>query len=190
VEWFGKVIGQEYYTKINEIGQLTSRFTKHLAGKLLTLCNEIQNYGGAYKSNDLLKNIITHDHFLVEGKGKNSYELPDYNNYVFATNNDWAIKVSAMGRRYFVLNCSNKYAGNKVYFKRLLEQLESKETAVHFFHWLAKRDISEWRLSAIPETAFKKQLKMNSIPGPIQMLMEIYTGKYPEVPWTQVSGED
>jgi len=120
----------------------------------------------------------------VEGKGENSYELPDYNNYVFATNNDWAIKVSATDRRYFVLDCSNKYAGNKVYFKRLLEQLESKETAIHFFHWLAKRDISEWRLSAIPETAFKKQLKMNSVPGPIQMLMEIYTGKYPEVAWT------
>jgi len=55
---------------------------------------------------------------------------------------------------------------------------------------LAKRDISEWRLSAIPETAFKKQLKMNSVPGPIQMLMEIYTCEYPEVAWTQVSGDD
>jgi len=30
----------------------------------------------------------------VEGKWENSYELPNYN-YVFATNNDWAIKVSA-----------------------------------------------------------------------------------------------
>jgi len=59
-EWFGKeVIGQKYYTKIDEIGQLTSRFTKHLAGKLFTLCDEIQNYGGAYKGNDLLKNFIT-----------------------------------------------------------------------------------------------------------------------------------
>jgi len=46
VEWFGKrIIGQQYYTKINEIGQLTSRFTKHLAGKLFTLCNEILWWG-------------------------------------------------------------------------------------------------------------------------------------------------
>jgi len=80
-----EVIGQECYTKIDEIGQLTSRFTKHLAGKLFTLCDEIQSYSGAYKSNDLLKNIISHDHFLVEGKGKNSYKLPDYNNYVFTS---------------------------------------------------------------------------------------------------------
>jgi len=44
VEWFGKeVIGQAYYTKIDEIGQLTSCFTKCLAGKLFTLCDEIQN---------------------------------------------------------------------------------------------------------------------------------------------------
>jgi len=159
VEWFGKeAIGQEYYTKIDEIGQLTSQFTKHLAGKLFTLCDEIQNYGGAYKSNDLLKNIITHDHFLVEGKGENSYELPDYNNYVFATNNDWAIKV-CHGQK-IVLDCSNKYAGNKVYFKILLEQLESKDTEVHFFHWLAKRDVSEWRLSAIPETIGPAELQV------------------------------
>jgi len=35
VEWFGKeVIGQEYYTKIDEIMQLTGKFTKHLAGVL------------------------------------------------------------------------------------------------------------------------------------------------------------
>jgi len=48
VEWFGKeVIGQECYTKIDEIGQLTSCFTKHLAEKLFTLCDEIQSYGGA-----------------------------------------------------------------------------------------------------------------------------------------------
>jgi len=105
-----------------------------------------------HKSNDLLKNIITHDHFLVEGKGEDSYQLPNYNNNVFATNNDWAIKVSVTDRRYFVLDCNNKYAGNRVYFKRLTEQLEIEETAVHFFHWLAKRDISDWRISTIPDT--------------------------------------
>jgi len=138
----------------------------------------------------MLKNIITWDDFLVEGKGENSYDLPDYNNYVFATNNDWAVKISATDRRYFVLDCNNKHAGNKVYFQRLLEELESKDTAVHFFHWLARMDVSEWRLSPIPEKAFKKQLKMNSVAGPIQMLMEIYTGEYPKVTWAQISGVD
>jgi len=150
----------------------------------------MRSYGGAYKSNDFLKNIITWDDFLVEGKHKNSYDLPDYNNYAFATNNDCAVKISATDRRYFVLDCNNKHAGDKVYFKRITDQLESKETAIHFFHWLARREISEWRLSSIPETAFKKQLKMNLVPGPIQMLIEIYTGEYTQVAWTQVFGED
>jgi len=55
---------------------------------------------------------------------------------------------------------------------------------------LARREISKWRLSSIPKTAFKKQLKMNSVPGPIQLLMEILTAEYPEVAWTWISGED
>jgi len=70
----------------------------------------------------------------VEGKGENSHDLPDYNNYAFAPNNNWAVKISATDRRYFVLDCNNNHAGDKVYFKRITDQLESKETAIHFFH--------------------------------------------------------
>jgi len=43
---------------------------------------------------------------------------------------------------------------------------------------LANRNLKSWRPKRIPETSLKKQLKMNAIPAPIEMLMEIYTGEY------------
>jgi len=104
------------------------------------------------------------------------------NNCIFATNSNCAIKVDISNRRYFVLDCNNKYTDDEVYFDRLVGQLKTKEAAVHFFHWLANRDLKSWRPKKIPETTLKKQLKMNTIPAPIEMLMEIYTGEYEGFP--------
>jgi len=43
---------------------------------------------------------------------------------------------------------------------------------------LANRNLKSWRPKKIPEAMLKKQLKMNMIPAPIEILMEIYTSEY------------
>jgi len=134
---------------------------------LLTLCDEIQNYGGAHKSNDKLKSIITQTELAVEKKGHDIYTVSDYNNYIFLTNNDWPIKVEASDRRFLLLGLDNGHANDNSYFKPLVAQLND-EAAEHF-HWLAQRDLTEWNSKDIPMTDLKKQLKVNSLAAPYQV---------------------
>jgi len=51
---------------------------------------------------------------------------------------------------------------------------------------LANRNLKTWRSKKIPETTLKKKLKMNTIPAPIEMLMEIYTGEYERFPLNEM----
>ena len=53
---------------IGDIDRLLGRFNSIIQNKLLTICDEISNYGGAYKSNDKLKNLITQSEQLIEKK--------------------------------------------------------------------------------------------------------------------------
>lgn len=59
----------------------------------------IQNYGGAHKSNDKLKSLITQTQQKIERKGLDVQTINNFNNYIFLTNNDWAIKIEASDRR-------------------------------------------------------------------------------------------
>ena len=58
------VIGRAYATNVNDMNQLLGQFNSIIGDKLLTVCDEIQNYGGAYKSNDKLKSLITNESII------------------------------------------------------------------------------------------------------------------------------
>ena len=75
-----RVAGRDYSTSINDMNQLLGNFNAIVEHKLLTVCDEIQNYGGAYKSNDKLKSLITNESIIIERKGFDSQSLEDFNN--------------------------------------------------------------------------------------------------------------
>lgn len=172
-EFIGKhVIGQQYYITLNDIDQIIGRFNSSIENKLLTVCDEVQNYGGAHKSNDKLKSIITQNMQLIERKGVDIQKISDYNNYIFLTNNDWPIKIENGDRRYLALELDNKYANNKEYFTELSSQIND-DAGKHFFHWLANIDITKWNHRNIPNTDLKRQLKLNSVSVPIQYIIDL-----------------
>jgi hypothetical protein len=177
-EFFGKqILGHRYSIVLSDIEQLIGKFNSQLENKLLTICDEIQNYGGAHKSNDKLKSLITQTECTIERKGVDSVSVSDYNNFMFLTNNDWIVKVEASDRRYFILDCDNSLANNKEYFAPLVSSTEDPETARHFFHYLAHRDLSGWNGRNIPDSDFKHELKLNSVPSPIRYLIDLVKGE-------------
>lgn len=180
-EFFGNcVLGSRYVCCIDDIDNLIGRFNAHLENKLFTICDEIQNYGGAYKSNDKLKSIITRREMGVESKGLNIRRADDLNNYIFLTNNDWALKIEGTDRRYLALELDNTQANNREYFNALYAQINDENAAIHFFHWLANRDIKGWNPDYIPETDLKRELKLNSVPAGAKFLIDIANGELNE----------
>jgi hypothetical protein len=111
------------------------------------------------------------------------FTINDRNRYVFLTNNDWPIKVEVGDRRYVCLELDSTRKLDRAYYKALADELNDFECARHFFHYLAKLDISNWCYQMIPMTELKQELKENSIPAPIQFLKECLSGEWknPEI---------
>ena len=166
------VIGENYYIMTNDIEHILGRFNSAMEGKLLTLADEVNNYGGAHRSNDKLKSMITQVDQIIERKGVDAVKIKCYNNYVFLTNNDWTIKVEASDRRYLPIEISNEKIGKKEYFDKLGSH-KNDDAGYELFHYLAKRDISKFDKHKIPMTKLKKELKMNSVSYPMHFLIAI-----------------
>jgi hypothetical protein len=184
VDFIGKkLLGKQLYAYCNDIEQVIGRFNGILMNKLLTCCDEISNYGGAHKSNDKLKSLITEEQINIEHKGMEMITIDDRNRYIFLTNNDWPIKVEPGDRRYVCLELDSTKKLDYDYYEALADELNSPDCARHFFHYLAKLDISRWRYQKIPMTNLKQELKENSISAPIQFLKECLSGdwKNPEI---------
>ena len=173
LDFIGKeVIGSRYYTTLNDVEQLVGKFNVSIEHKLLTICDEVSNYGGAYRSNDKLKNIITQPTIRIERKGIDNVEISDFNNYIFLTNNDWPVKVEAGDRRYFCLELNNEKAGDVEYFEELNASLTPSAAKCLFNYW-ASYDITNWSALRIPDTNLKTDLKLNSVSLPIKFLISI-----------------
>jgi len=166
------VIGENYYINTNNIEHILGKFNSIMEGKILTICDEISNYGGAHRSNDKLKSLITQEDQVIERKGVDPCKVKCYNNYIFLTNNDWVIKVEASDRRYFPIEISNEKIGNKEYFDKLSQHMNDI-VGYELFHYLASRDISKFNKEEIPTTELKKELKMNSVSAPMYFLISI-----------------
>lgn len=186
-EWVARSIIGEYGKVCNDIEQITGKFNAMIENAILTICDEIQNYGGAFKSNDKLKSLITQTKLVLERKGIDALELDDYNNYVFLTNNDWPIKVESSDRRYVCCECSDEFRGNSAYFGRLRACM--KEGVEAFAWFLVNRDLSNFDPRKIPLTDLKVELKINSISPVYTWLASVIRGEDNNVN-TTVGGEE
>jgi hypothetical protein len=146
---------------------------------------QIGNFGGAYCSNDKLKNIITQGEQIIERKGFDSVRVNEYNNFVGLSNNDWPWKIECGDRRHLVLEVSNAKVGDKAYFDRLALCFND-ECVRHFYNMLLRRDISYWSLMAIPTTDFKRDLKLMSAPIAVRYMVNCVRSKQPTgFSWTE-----
>jgi hypothetical protein len=156
-EQVGKMIFGPYYLYLNSMDSITNHFNAHTNNKLLTVGDEV-TWAGCHKANNLLKSKITQTHQLLEQKGVDAVEFDDYQNYVFLSNNDDAVKIEETDRRYFVSKTSNKYARNNPYFDNLATELKSKQSMEHFYTYLLRYDLSNFNIRNIPHTKAKLEM--------------------------------
>lgn len=143
LDWFGRnVIGSRHYHEYNSMEDLLNRFNSDSEYKVFCICNEISNWGGCMKTNDILKNRITNQRTRIEKKGIDAINGEDFQNFIFTTNNDWVVRITADDRRYIVLETSDKYKGDAEYFSNLAECLNKVETAEHFLGYLFNKSMN------------------------------------------------
>lgn len=166
VEFMGKhVLGQRYYNYSKGVMELFDRFNSDMENKLITLVDETKT---SEKTKDQIQTdlnaVITRTVMKVEYKGINKIpDSHDYNNFFFASNEDLPLYIDKDDRRFFILDCDNRFIGNRVYFNDLHNKMND-ETGKHFYTYLVNRNISTFDPDVRPSTEIKNQMVEDSLP--------------------------
>ena len=125
----------------NPASSLYGRFTRLREGKIFIVINEV-NGADSFSKNDIIKDMITNDDFISEGKNTNSYPMACFARFCFTTNNFNSVRVTADGRRFVVVEVSSALKGNTAYFKKLSGLIDDPRARHAYYLSLMSRDIS------------------------------------------------
>jgi len=158
-----------YTTTFRDTDSLTDRFNGDMMGKLFVLGDEIN--ARAQEVANELKNIITREKENIELKGKDKYQLSDYKNYAFTTNNENVFKVSNNDRRFVFIECPEEKK-NDEYYNKLVEFKKSPSCLKQLFNYFKNKDLNDFNPRNIPITDYKKRLIWANLEAYIKFVYE------------------
>jgi len=136
IEWLGKaMLGEKYYTTIDDNSVLYASFNSIFEGKLLAFVEEAEgkdNHGNV----DKLKSKITKKRAPIRKKMVAEYDVNDYCRWIFGTNGDNALPIRQGDRRFGMFDVDKTHRGDKGYFDALVETLENRRARVAFYQYL------------------------------------------------------
>lgn len=154
INLFRAVINKKYSSEINSIEDLEKDFNGLLENKLLVTGNEIEaKQKDSYKT---FKNAVTRTTIIINKKNVEPYELNDYTNYFFTTNNYIPIKIEAEDRRCVIIECNNKLLNEESYTE-FYACLKNKDCLISMFHFFKNRKVPV-RLGML-DTNIKKDIQ-------------------------------
>ncbi len=147
----------------NPSSVLYGRFTRMREGRLLIVVNEASGTD-SFAASEVIKDMITCDEFVSEGKGTNAYSIACFARFVFTTNNSNCMRVTADGRRMEIIEASSELRGKAAYFERLSALIADPAACHALYRALEARDISRvnW-VNDRPITEFYKSMVQQSL---------------------------
>lgn len=157
------VIGSEFGFCVGSIDELICEYNDKFETSLIVCCDELKNTGNQFKFVDALKKIVSQTTQNIHAKFMSIRpNCPDYNDYIFFTNNWGVIKPSMSDRRYFCMEGNIDRANNHEYWSGMY-QLKNDRVGEHFFYYLATLSLEDYNPRDIPMTSWKRELKEMSI---------------------------
>jgi hypothetical protein len=141
---------------------LTGNFNAHLADVCFLFADEAF-YNGDKQHEANLKALITEPVLMIEPKGIDALQQPNYLKIFMATNSDYVVSASNDERRFFLVDALDTYKGNQAYFKALAAACDDVKNQQLFLYQMLKIDLSNFNISDIPETKALKDQRYNSL---------------------------
>lgn len=154
------VIGDSIAKTVCNMEQITGRFNGMRQSLIMTVLDEaVDNKNKA--AMNAFKSLITSDFVTIEHKGKEAFQVRDFNNYVILTNNDFSSFIEESDRRSLCLLTNDSLIGKHDYFNNYYNTLSSVDAGKHIFHYLIKNICvpSGWNAQQMPDTKYKRDLK-------------------------------
>ena len=125
----------------NPANVLYGRFTRLREGRILIVVNEVHG-ADSFANSELIKDMITCDDFISEGKGTNPYPVSCFSRFVFTTNVANCMRVTSDSRRFEIIETSSELKGNSDFFDHLSAIINSRRACHAIYQSLMARPIT------------------------------------------------
>ena len=109
---------------------------------------------------------------MIERKGLEAIQQPNYIKLFMVTNEDYAVNASADERRWGVFDVDDIMIGNDQYFTELRKECNSKSVMASFLYDMLHYDITGWQPSNIPDSVGLKAQRQASLKSPGLWLLD------------------
>lgn len=172
-DFLRRVFGHKLLHRVNDLSAITRKFNKKLEGKLITIIGEIRSYNNELDS-EALKGVIT-DHTLnIEPKGKDPYEIKDFQRFIAHTNNSIPVGIKPDDRRFVIHKVGKEHIQSREYYNTLAKTIKDPQVALHFFKFLAQMDLSNFDIRDRPTTIAKQELQILTAPNVYRFMADVY----------------
>jgi hypothetical protein len=171
-------------------GPLKTKFNGELSCKLLVVFEELDNcsYPEWMAISSVLKRNITSSTIMIERKGLDAVEEPNFGNVALIANHD-SIKDDD-GRRYYILDICTKYHKNKLgeqFFKYIYDECFNDETGHAFYCRMLEIDTKGFYAQRFPITQSKIDSYSKRLDAAYQFIKSEYILKHKSIEKISVS---
>lgn len=145
-----RIVGVAHTAFLDKPGALTGRFNAFLEVAML-VCVDEAFWAADKAAEGTLKSMITEPTVPIERKGVDPIMLKNFSRFIFATNNDWAIPATENERRYAASYVSDRYLGNREYYRALSAAIDGDEARA-FLTYLMNMDLFGFDVRVAPVT--------------------------------------
>jgi Family of unknown function (DUF5906) len=142
-----RIFGQ-HAVHISSADQLIGKFNAHLRDASFLFADEAY-WPGQIAAEGNLKRLITEPTLRIEGKGRDSIEVPNYLHALMASNDDWVVPAGERERRYVLNEVSTCHQQDAAWFEPIFKQLDDGGLAAMLFD-LLQHDLGDWHPRKLP----------------------------------------
>jgi hypothetical protein len=161
----GRIVGHlfaDHHVVVSRSSHITGRFNKHL-NQCLLLQAEEAFWAGSKDAEGTLKDLITGETQLLEGKGVDAIPIRNVLRLLVTTNSEWAVPAGMQDRRFAVFDVSQGRQQDVAYFKALIDEMENGGYEA-LLHHLQNLDIYGVNLRQPPRTDALVEQVLASMP--------------------------
>lgn len=150
----GKIVGSlfpRHHRIVSSPKHVVGNFNAHMANLLLLQADE-GFWAGDKTAEAVVKDLVTNDVMMMEKKGVDAIQMPNYLRLMVTSNSDWVVPAGMEERRFCVLDIGKAAQQNIEYFAEMERQMENGGREA-LLRYLLDFDLSTVDLRRIPRTA-------------------------------------
>jgi hypothetical protein len=180
--FLSKLLGTDNTLEItNAEKYFTSSFNVENGNKLLKVFEELGDKGAAHKHHNRMKAEITNPTERIEPKGIDATTFRNCARIIMFSNYEDNNFIPPDCRRHTLHHCSDEHQDDKIYFAKMIKEIEDPKFMKCAFNWYSTRKYEEQNVRTAFITDYKKQQKLINLPHGIKFILELVEKKFKKI---------